>query len=296
MLSILIPTYNYDALQLVHDMSALAAQEHVEHEIIIGNDCSTTNTNWMNTCAAWPGVRIVQPAGNIGRAAICNLMAREADGDWLLIVDSDAQVSSGFSLTAYLQAAQQAPVVCGGLYHPAHNPNPASTLRFKYEHAADRKRSAQTRMKNPYRSFCTFNILVKKSLFDTIGGFDRDCKEYGYEDTLFGAELAKHGVKVLHIDNPLLHKGLDTNAEFLRKTETSLHTLKGLKGKMNGWSGIENMATKIDRLRLRPVVTGIYRLSRPLLRKNLLSRHPSLFVFQFYKLGYFMSLEETANQ
>ena len=290
MISILISTYNYDAQKLVHDLNALAASEHVEHEIIIGNDCSTVHTDWMDTCAAWPNVIIIQPEHNLGRAALRNYMARSSRGDWLLFIDCDAQVQPDFSLSAYLQAAQQAPVVCGGLRHPLHNPNPEATLRYKYERATDRKRSAQTRMKAPYRSFTTFNVLIKKSVFDEIGGFDRDCKEYGYEDVLFGVELAHHNVNILHIDNYLIHMGLDSNSVFLQKTEVSLHTLNQLKGKLDGWSTIVNTAQMIERLRLRPVVTLVFRWIRPFLKRNLLSRHPSLWVFQCYKLCYFLTL------
>lgn len=290
MLSILIPTYNYDAHRLVHDMNALAVREQVEHEIIIGNDCSTSHTGWMDTCATWPDVRIIQPPHNLGRAALRNLLANHARGEWLLFIDCDAQVEADFSLAAYLQAARQAPVVCGGLRTPAVNPNPDATLRFKYERAADRKRSAQTRMKHPYHAFSTFNFLVRKSLFTQLGGFDRDCKEYGYEDALFGVQLAQHDVALLHIDNPLVHLGMDANADYLEKTETALRTLKGLHGRMNGCSNIENWAVRVERLRLRPLVTAAFRRCRPYLRSNLLGRHPNLIVFQLYKLGYFLSL------
>ncbi|MBQ2182355.1 MAG: hypothetical protein II400_08940, partial [Bacteroidaceae bacterium] len=35
-LSILIPTYNYNVCSLVHDLIALSQKEHIEIEIIIG--------------------------------------------------------------------------------------------------------------------------------------------------------------------------------------------------------------------------------------------------------------------
>ena len=290
MLSILIPTYNYDASPLVCALHELGLREQVALEIIIGDDGSTTHTDWMEQATSMPDVRVVRPDHNVGRAAIRNLMAAEARGEWLLLVDCDAQVEADFSLSAYVRASAQADVVCGGLRHPTFNPNPEASLRYKYERAADRHRSAAERMTHPYKAFTAFNVLIRKNLFDEIGGFDADCKEYGYEDALFGVELTHREVRLLHIDNPLVHIGLDSNVEYLLKTETALRTLKSLDGKMDGWSNIMNWAKRIQRLHLQPVISAIYRWTRPLLRRNLLSHHPSLLLFQFYKLGYFLNL------
>ena len=41
LLSILIPTYNYNVCSLVHDLIALSQKERIEVEIIIGDDAST---------------------------------------------------------------------------------------------------------------------------------------------------------------------------------------------------------------------------------------------------------------
>ena len=288
-LSILIPTYNYNAYTLVCEMQMLAVSEGVDAEIIIGDDASTADMSWLYDVESLPGVRLWSTAVNLGRAHICNALARAAQGEWLLFVDADARVPDTFSLRRYLDDARHAPVVCGGLFHPQVNPCPEATLRYKYERAADRHRSAAERQQHPYMQLSTFNLLVRRDLFLNIG-FDQQCTDYGYEDALFGVQLEEHGISILHTDNQLVHTGLEPNDVYLHKAETALHTLQHLEGRMHGHSHVENVANRLRRWQLAWVVRIIYWLTRPLLRWNLLSKHPSLKVFAFYKLGYFLSL------
>lgn len=181
------------------------------------------------------------------------------------------------------------PVVCGGLRHPEVNPNPAATLRYKYERRADRRRSAAVRSLHPYDQLTFFSLLIRRDLFLTIR-FDESCTDYGHEDTLFGAELQRRAVPILHIDTPLIHMGLESNATFLAKTETALCNLHRLAPQLHAGSRLLQTAQHLRHLHLTRSVCALYRLSRPLLRRNLLSRHPFLPLFSFYKLGYYLSL------
>ena len=291
-LSILIPTYNYNVSQLVHDLLALSQKEQVDAEIIIGDDASTDadciQQNQALECL--PHVRVIQNEHNLGRAENRNRLAQECQGEWILFIDSDAQVPPEFSLKSYLEEGKHSEVVCGGLYHPATNPMPEASLRFKYERRADQKRSAAIRSRTPYQHLTTFNIFVRRSTFLQIQ-FDKDCKDYGYEDALFGAELKKRNISISHIDNPLLHVGLEPNAIYLEKAETALRTLVGLQGKMQGLSHVENAAHKLQQFHLAAICKDSFMLISPLLRKNLLSDHPSLFLFSVYKLGYYLNLK-----
>lgn len=288
-LSILIPTYNYDALALVSAMREQISVCGIDAEIIVGDDASDHDNGWLAQLDQWPEVRVLRAAHNLGRAANRNRMAEAAHGQWLLMTDCDALLPPSFSLTAYMEAARQAPVVCGGLRHPDTNPCPEATLRYKYERHADRHRSAAERMVHPYAQFSTFNFLIRRDVFLGIR-FDEACKDYGYEDALFGVELKHRGIPLLHIDNALVHIGLEPNDVFLRKSETALRTLHTLNGRMSGHSRVENMAVRLQRLHLAGIARTVYRLSRPLLQRNLLGQHPSLAVFAFYKLGFFLTL------
>lgn len=294
-LSILIPTYNYNVCSLVHDLIALSQKERIEVEIIIGDDASTKADCIQQNDALeqLPNVRVLHNEHNLGRAENRNQLARESRGEWILFIDSDAQVTPEFSLQLYLTAGEHSEVVCGGLYHPATNPMPEASLRYKYERRADQKRSAAFRSKTPYQHLTTFNIFMRRSTFLKIQ-FDKDCKEYGYEDALFGVELKKRHVSISHIDNPLVHVGLEPNDIYLKKTEIALHTLVSLQGKMLGLSHVENAAHRLQQFHLAAIFKDSFRLFSPLLRKNLLGNNPSLFVFSLYKLGYYLNIKPTA--
>ena len=61
-LSILIPTYNYNARALVESMLSLARAEHLDVEALVGDDCSTLETEWMDElCLPQPQTAPVQP-------------------------------------------------------------------------------------------------------------------------------------------------------------------------------------------------------------------------------------------
>ena len=288
-LSILIPTYNYNARALVIALAALSKAEHIDAEVIVGDDASTVETAWMDEVDRYDCVHIIHARQNMGRAHICNLLASKAQGEWLLIVDADAAVPDEFLLSRYLDAGDAASVICGGLYHPRINPNPEATLRYKYECNADLYRSAAVRRQHPHRQLSTFNLLVRRDVFMDIR-FDERCTEYGYEDALFGVQLGKLGIPISHIDNPLVHMGLDTNAEFLKKTETALHTMQRIAHLMPGDFGLMGAVNKLQRWHLTWAMRLFYKLFRKPMRANLLSHHPNLFIFKLYKLGYFLSL------
>jgi GT2 family glycosyltransferase len=66
--------------------------------------------------------------------------------------------------------------------------------------------------------------LIHKSLFEKVK-FNEDLAGYGHEDTFFGLELFGQGLIIRHIDNPLIHLGLESASDFLEKTATGIANL-----------------------------------------------------------------------
>lgn len=293
MFSILISTYNYDCHQLVFDLRRQCESLGVDYEIIVGDDCST-DAKSMEECRvinSWDNCSYVVNQHNVGLAANRNLLAGLAKYEWLIFLDSDAAVRDDGFMRRYYDSRKMGDVIVGGLLHPDVCPNPHATLRYKYERKADKTRGASFRMKNPYLKFSAFNIMVNRKVFDKVR-FDERCRHYGYEDVLFGSELKKLGIGIVHIDNPMTHMGLDSNDVFLKKSETALHTLLSLEGGARGLSSVENLADKLDSFGLSVFVRLFFKLFRNGMRKNLLSNNPSLFIFSVYKLGYFVSIKK----
>ncbi len=291
MLSILIPTHDYTCYQLVHDLHEQAEQLGVPYEIIVAEDGSRSQVDIIanHKMVELSHCRHIVRKENVGQASTRNELAMMAAYDWLIIIDSDAVVEKKDFLYTYLNYIGKADVVVGGLYHQATNSDPNRSLRFKYEKEADLHRSARERSLQPYKRLTCFNIMLYKPTFLTIL-FDKDCHEYGYEDALFGVELEKRGILILHIDNPLMHNGLDTNINFLKKSETALRTLKRLNGKMESHSYVGRTMLQLRKYHLSGAMRLFFHIFQPLMRKNLLSKHPSLFLFSVYKLGYYSTL------
>ncbi len=289
MLSILIPTYNYDCSALALSLRKQAEGLHAAVEILIGDDASPRHDVAV-ACKRLnkePGIRSLRAPRNLGRAAVRNWLGKMASGEWLLFVDSDGMPPGPAFLRNYLQqaASGQADVVCGGIVHPSHLPSGGTNLRYRYERQAEKKHTAAARQKRPYASFRSFNFMIRRTTF-LAHGFDETFHEYGYEDVLFGYQLSAAGVPIRHIDNPLLNCDLEDNPAFLKKTEEALHTLAKHKELLAERVKVSRHLSRLHRLKLRRLLETVYRMSRAPLRKNLSGRKPSLFLFNAYKLLY----------
>ncbi len=287
-LSVLIPTYNFCARELVEAVDELISREGIDAEIVVADDASTAPTTWMDKLSCSNTLTLWHAPRNLGRSAIRNQLASLARGTWLWFIDCDTALAPSFSLRRYLNNAGSADVLCGGLTTPA-NPPAGASLRFRYEHADSLRRTAEARSREPYRQLSTCNLFIKKNVFTDIL-FCEDIKNYGYEDALFGVELEKRNVSIHHINNPVVHLGLESNAVFLDKTEVALKTLRSLEGRMNGSSHLQETALRLQRWHLDGATSMLYRIFRKAMRSNLLSDEPSLRVFSLYKLGYYLSL------
>ncbi len=291
MLSILIPTKDYDCHILIKELHKQGESLGLPYEIIIGEDGTAEKNLLLNTMAdSLTHCRRIIKKNNIGRAAIRNLIAKEARYPNLIFIDCDAVVEKDDFLRSYAEALKKCNVVCGSLYHAKEQPDNECSLRYRYEKKADRQRDAITRDKAPYDKFTTFNFAIKKDIFTSIL-FNESITRYGYEDALFGKELERRGIPIRHIDNKLLHSGLESNAVFLAKSEQALATLLTIEDRM-GSTPLLATLRKLRALHLESIFMIYWNLRKESLRKNLLGRKPSLTKFKIYKLGYYISLQK----
>ena len=148
MLSILIPTYNYNIEALVTELHAQATACGIDFEILCYDDCSTN----LDLIASNKSINLLKNTSykvlksNIGRSAIRNLLAKDAHYDLLLFLNRQlhkARKAIGlpyWSLASYLKSRvkkaneaieryklaalneaikqQVDGVVCGHIHHP----------------------------------------------------------------------------------------------------------------------------------------------------------------------------------
>lgn len=294
MLSILIPIFNFDVRPLVSDLHGQCEAVGIGYEILCFDDGSTTDFKFKNK-EIWKRSNVIyrEMPQNLGRSGIRNVLGKAARFEYLLFMDCDSKVVSPDFIQKYLRHAAPDRLVYGGRCY-ADQPPADPSLRFHWHYGRQREQStAAERSRSPYHSFMTNNFLVPKPIFLDIL-FDETLRQYGHEDTLFGMELAKRQVPILHIDNPLEHIGLETVDAFLKKTEMGIENLVKLKRE---GKPIETRLLSFfeccQKLGLAISLRWIFSISKKLLMKQLISRKPSLQVFDLYKLGILLQIEST---
>ena len=294
MISILIPTYNFNVFPLVQNLFQQCKKAEIHYEIMVLDDASTdkktveknSRINKLANCS----FQVLEE--NIGRSKIRNLLAEKANYDWLLFLDSDTFPSNSNFIQKYIDTlSNEISVIFGGISYPEKTSENFS-LRHKY--GSERESLPLTeRLKNPYRSFITMGFAIKKEVFETIE-FNENLAVYGYEDSVFGYELQEKNISLLHIDNPVIHLNLETNADFIKKSKLALRNLMDFyeSGVIDGKTvKILKTYLKLKKINLLFGVRWFYRFSKNRLLKNLNSPKPSLFLFDLYRLGYLSSLK-----
>lgn len=286
MLSILIPTYNFNCFSLANELEKQITALDITAEVIVMDDATpdTSISEALNAINSLPHCRLVRLGKNVGIARIRNLLAREAQFPYFLFLDSDVFPVSNLFVKQYLDARNAADVVCGGLLFRDNLPSPHCSLRYKYGSCVE-SQSVEKRMRSPYGEFRTLNFFISRKAFEATQ-FNEDFLQYGHEDTLFGKELDLNGFSITHIDNPIYHDVPDTNEQFLSKTRRSIDNLKKHQEILLSHVKLLRFYNKLHRYHLDVLVATIFSAIRSLLTHNLLSKNPSLFLFNIYKVGY----------
>lgn len=282
-LSILIPTFNDPCSTLVGNLQQQAEELGISYEILVADDGSTQHNvlEENRSINALPHCQLIERRVNAGRAAIRNFLAQQARYAWLLFIDSDMVVCRNDYLRKYA-SCEETPIVDGGVVIGTCIPG---NLRSMYEKAAESEHTYEERQQSPYRDFHTANFMIQRALM-IEHPFDERFRNYGYEDVLFGKAMEQAGVPILHIDNPMSFEIFEENEHFVNKTEEGLRTLYQFRHELKGYSRLLDRAQTLPRTPIR----WWHQLFGAIERKHLTGRHPSLWVFKIYKIGYFLSL------
>lgn len=282
MISVVIPTYNYNVYPLALELKSQLSKAEISHEIIVVDDASNSKLNIendkinsLNNCS------FISLDKNIGRSKIRNLLASKTHFDYLLFLDADIFPKNKEFISNYINAikASQKVVVGGIAYKKDINSN---LLRYKYGKKHEEV-SFLKRQKNPSKYFFTANFLIKKSLFLNIK-FDEGFKEYGYEDLVFAKQISEKSEKIHQIKNEVYHLGIDDNNVFLKKTKQAIKNLARLKTQESNLINDVKLMKVYNRLHKNKMIgfiavfTSFYKL--------LASAFSSLFFFNLFRLGY----------
>lgn len=200
--SIVIPVYNqfgytYNCLKSILEHTG----DEVSYEIIVADDCSTDQVRELEIVA--PNIKVVHNKENLRFLLNCNNAAKYADGKYILFLNNDTQVQPNWlkPLLEVMDNHNDAGMVGSKLVYPSGSLQEAGGILWK-----DGSAWNYGHMKNPEDpEFCYVKeadyisgaaIMIKKSLWEEIGGFDPEFAPAYYEDTDLAFEVRRHGYKV----------------------------------------------------------------------------------------------------
>lgn len=201
--SIIIPVYNqfeytYNCLQSIKNNS-----KDVTYEIIIGDDCSTDLTTRIQELIT--GITVITNEVNLRFLKNCNHAAEYARGEYILFLNNDTQVQENWlrpmiklmdsdktigltgSKLVYSNGMLQE---AGGIFW-----NDASAWNYGNRCNSDEPEYNYVKEAD-YISGAS--IMIRKSLWKEIGGFDEAFAPAYYEDADIAFEVRKRGYKVIY--------------------------------------------------------------------------------------------------
>jgi len=292
MLSILIPTYNYNALPLAEFLEQQALKTGIVFELICMDDGSFSEHNKQNQqINSLTNSKFIENIKNVGSKANRQRLAEHAQYNWLLFIDADSKPKYSSYLSQYINEINNSNhAVFGGFAYDDELQDINKTLRYtfgKHREEVD----ADIRNKKPYKVIISANFLIRKNTFLKINN-QEIMNIYGL-DYLFSSQLKKHNVSIKHINNEVYHLGLDENSNFLKKTRNAVEALQYVNE-----SG--NIKThNISLLRAYRIIKSVG-LKNPLawlfnkfeskIEANLTGKKPNLLLFDLYRLGYLCSI------
>lgn len=293
MLSILIPTYNYNVVPLVLELQKQCLECEITFEILVFDDNSKLFFDENQQINSLENCRFSKNNSNLGRGKNINFLAESAGFEWLLIMDCDTFPTQKNYIQKYISKINEnEKVVFGGIQYKKEKPKKDQLLRWIYGNSRE-SLSVEKRNSNPNENALTSNLLIEKKVF-LSNPFDKSITNYGYEDLVFLSELKEKGVLVTHIDNPTFHLGLETSQEFLEKTKIALNNLKSI-AKTNPRASSKSKILKIysilNKIHLASLISHLFKITERKIAKNLLSQKPSLLLFDLYKLGYYCNIK-----
>jgi len=293
MLSILIPTYNYNVYPLVTELKNQAYNLGITFEILVQDDASKNfleenrEINLLQHCS------YTLNHTNLGRGNNINLLNNQAKFDYVLIMEADAFPEKKTYLKDLIAAINKETIVLfGGVTYPNQEPDKDKLLRWKYGNERESV-SLSERLKNPYHFVFTWNLLLKKEILSKHH-FPYNVKDYGYEDVVFIKQLKENKIPIQHFNNMLIHFNSETSIAFLNKTEDAVKTLHQLisnKKLLIEDVKIGKASKMIQLLHLESLARFLFKKTSSKLIANLTSSRPSLLILDLYKLGYFLNLK-----
>jgi len=293
MLSILIPTYNYDIRDLVNRLHEQLQKIQVEFEIICLDDGSHEAIRTINkNIDDLPFTSYHLSTANNGIALTRQLLCEQAKYDWMILLDADTVPKDDKFISNYMEVIRSGyDFIFGGFAYENLKPHKDYLLRWKYGKRYEAL-NASKRNANSYKITIAANVLAKKKVYMSFN-MDALGKQYAM-DYYFGALLKQNNSTVLHLDNEVYHLGIEKSSKYLRKKEQATETLLKLyqANKIDVHANdLLRIYLILKRYKLNYVMALVFKIIESPIKWNLLGKYPIVLLLQFYKVLYMCHFE-----
>lgn len=203
LVSIVLPVYNqfhytYNCLK-----SIIKYTEGIAYEVILADDCSTDLTKDITQIVE--NIVVAKTPENMRFLRNCNHAAKYAKGDYIFFLNNDTQVQENWLSTLIEMMKQDEKIGMAGsmLLYPDGALQEAGGILWRDGSAWNygNQRSPLDPEFNYVKEADYISgaaIMIRKSLWEEIGGFDDSFAPAYYEDTDLAFEVRKHGYKVMY--------------------------------------------------------------------------------------------------
>ncbi|HBA48965.1 MAG TPA: glycosyl transferase family 2 [Lachnospiraceae bacterium] len=203
LVSIVIPVYNQFEYTYNCVKSIIRNSGDVTYEVIIANDCSTDVTKEIEKIVE--NVRLITTEQNVRFLLNCNNAAKHARGKYILFLNNDTQVQENWlqPLVRLIESADDIGMVGSKLIYPDGFLQEAGGIVWKDASAWNygNRRNTEDPEFNYVKEADYISgaaIMIRRSLWEEIGGFDERFVPAYYEDTDLAFEVRKHGYRVMY--------------------------------------------------------------------------------------------------
>jgi glycosyltransferase involved in cell wall biosynthesis len=224
-LSVLIPFFRDDPCELLARLDEEAAAQGGSVEIVVLDDGSGDKALAARVSAQVKAMRLptrfVRLLANEGRSRGRNRLASHARAGSFLFLDADMRPDHRRFLQTWADlVAHEDPAVAFGGFSLE---QASDAAEFAVHRAMARRAECvpyTERARQPEKYVYTSNLLVRRDAFDAEA-FATDFSGWGWEDVEWGMRIARR-FRVVHLDNPATHLGLDTVEALAAKYEQSV--------------------------------------------------------------------------
>ncbi|OQP48862.1 hypothetical protein A4D02_07240 [Niastella koreensis] len=229
--SIIIPAYdgwqmNYRCLR-----SIFKNTHGVSYEVIFADDGSSDET--ANITEYIKNVVLIRNPANLGFLKNCNNATKFAKGEYILFLNNDTEVTTGWlhSLTQLMDKDHTIGITGSKLIYPDGRLQEAGGIfwqdasAWNYGHKRNPGAPEYTYVKEvDYISGAS--LMIRKSVWDKIGGFDERYSPAYCEDADLAFEVRKMGLKVVYqpLSVVIHHEGFSHGSD--NKPKAGLTTIK----------------------------------------------------------------------